>query len=351
MNQISHNECSYPNDGEISNSEYHSDSCGSNSPGSDKKDKNKIFGQNNNNINEILFGDDFEKGFNTVFNENNNLIFTNDKDKDIFSAQIEEKIVEKVKSVEDENIIINIQEDSNKYFPFTKGVGIQKCLEKIGYDAKFVNPSWVSLSFSNIGDKIFNIIKVKKNSETDYKIKKKEKEKEKEKKSRKYKSDDVRKKIKSKFHKSLKNIINQDLKKVGSKKYFEPFPQSFIANITIKLNKIALNYTYEDLIKIDFNSQVLNQKNQTVTNTDKFNINLGVLKYLKKNQKIYSNSLFSKICNMKYSDILKAYFLSSEFEESIIDLHNKKESIEYLEDYINKSLNYIKFFSENKKEE
>ena len=41
MNQISHNECSYPNDGEISNSEYHSDSCGSNSPGSDKKIKTK----------------------------------------------------------------------------------------------------------------------------------------------------------------------------------------------------------------------------------------------------------------------------------------------------------------------
>ena len=338
MNQMEHNDSSYQNVGEVSNSEYHSDYSGSNSPTSDKKDKNKIFDQNKNNINEILFGDDFEKGFNTVFNENNNFIFTNEKDKDIFPAQIEEKVVEKVKGVEDENIIISIKEESNKYFPFTKGIGIQKCMEKIGYEAKFITPSLVSLSLSNNGDKIFNIIKVKKKSDE-----------ENDKKPRKYKSDDIRKKIKSKFHKSIKNIINQDLKKVGSKKYFEPFPQSFIANITIKLNKIALNYTYEDLIKIDFNSQVLNQKNQTVTNTDKFNINLGVLKYLKKNQKIYTNSLFSKICNMKYSDILKAYFLSSEFEESIIKLHNEGEDIVYLENYINKSLNYVNYFSENKK--
>ena len=342
MNQMEHNNSSYQNVGEVSNSEYHSDFSGSNSPTSDKKDKNKIFDQNKNNINEILFGDDFEKGFNTVFNENNNLIFTNDKDKDIFPAQIEEKIVEKVKSVEDENIIISIKEESNKYFPFTKGVGIQKCLEKIGYEAKFITPSSISLSLSNNREKIFNIIKVKKKSD-------KEKEKEKDKKSRKYKSDDIRKKIKSRFHKSIKNIINKNLKEVGSKKYFDPLPQSFITNITIKSNNIALNYTYEDLIKMDINSQVLCQKNQSNTNIDKPNVNLGVLNYLKKKQKIYTKSLFSKICSMKYIDILKAYFLSSEFEESIIQLHNKGEDIEYLEDYINKSLNYVQYYSENKK--
>ena len=335
MNQMEHNDTSYQNVGEVSNSEYHSDFSGSNSPTSDKKGKNKIFDQNKNNINEILFGDDFEKGFNTVFNENNNFIFTNEKDKDIFPAQIEEKVVEKVKGVEDENIIISIKEESNKYFPFTKGVGIQKCVEKIGYEAKFITPSLVSLSLSNNGDKIFNIIKVKKKSDE-----------ENDKKPRKYKSDDIRKKIKSKFHKSIKNIINKNLKEVGSKKYFKPLPQSFIINITTEFNKIALNYKYEDLINIDFNSQEKNQKNQSKTNLEK---NLKVLKYLKKNQKVYTKSLFSKICKMKYIDILKAYFLSSEFEESIIKLHNEGEDIVYLENYINKSLNYVNYFSENKK--
>ena len=346
---MNHNDSSDQNIGEISNSEYHSDFSGNNSPTSDKKDKNKIFGQDNNNINEILFGDDFEKGFNTVFNENNNLIFANDKDKDIFPAQIEEKVVEKVKSEEDENIVINIQEESNKCFPFTKGIGIQKCLEKIGYDAKFISPSWITLSFSNIGGKIFNITKVKKKFETEHTTKEKEKEKEKKSIRRKNKSDDIRKKIKSRFHKALKNIINKDLKNIGSKKSFCPLPQSFITNVSIELNNIVINYTYEDLINLDINSLVLNQKNQKNTNIDNFKKNLGVLTYLKKKQKVFTKSLFSKICNMKYSDILNAYFLSSEFEETIIDLHNEGESMIYIEDYINKSLNYVKFFSEKKK--
>ena len=36
---------------------------------------------------------------------------------------------------------------------------------------------------------------------------------------RKYKPDDIRKKIKARFHKSIKNIINGNLKKAGSKQY------------------------------------------------------------------------------------------------------------------------------------
>ena len=47
---------------------------------------------------------------------------------------------------------------------------------------------------------------------------------------------------------------------------------------------------------------------------------------------------------MKYIDILKAYFSSFEFEQSIIELNNKKEKIDYIEEYINKSLSYINFF-------
>ena len=47
---------------------------------------------------------------------------------------------------------------------------------------------------------------------------------------------------------------------------------------------------------------------------------------------------------MKYKDIYKAYFLSAEYEKSIIDMFKKGEKIEYIESYINKSLNYINFF-------
>ena len=48
---------------------------------------------------------------------------------------------------------------------------------------------------------------------------------------------------------------------------------------------------------------------------------------------------------MKYKDLYKAYFLSAEFENSIIDIYKKGEKMEYIESYINKSLNYINFFT------
>ena len=71
---------------------------------------------------------------------------------------------------------------------------------------------------------------------------------------------------------------------------------------------------------------------------------MDVLDYLNHNPKICKDSLFHKIKNMKYIDILSAYFLSKEFEESIIELIQKGEKDEYIEEYINKSLSYIYFY-------
>ena len=48
---------------------------------------------------------------------------------------------------------------------------------------------------------------------------------------------------------------------------------------------------------------------------------------------------------MKYIELLKAYFSSAEFEKSLVDMYKKKnEKIDYIEEYINKSLSYINFF-------
>ena len=72
------------------------------------------------------------------------------------------------------------------------------------------------------------------------------------KKERKYKSDDIRKKIKVKFHKTIKNIINKNLKEVGSKKLFIFLPQIFMGNISQKFNYKYLEYSYKDLLLTDF---------------------------------------------------------------------------------------------------
>ena len=58
---------------------------------------------------------------------------------------------------------------------------------------------------------------------------------------RKYKPDDIRKKIKSRFHKSIKNIINENLRRAGSKYFFSFLPQIFICSIGREKNYQILN--------------------------------------------------------------------------------------------------------------
>ena len=48
---------------------------------------------------------------------------------------------------------------------------------------------------------------------------------------------------------------------------------------------------------------------------------------------------------MKYSDLLEEYFKSEEFDKSIIRLREEKEEEYYINEYINKAKNYVKFFS------
>ena len=79
-------------------------------------------------------------------------------------------------------------------------------------------------------------------------------------KRRKFKSDDIRKKIKSRFHKELKNILNKNLKNCGSKKLFDCLPQCFISNVSKTSNSEYLNLTYKELLSIDF-QQKLNKEN------------------------------------------------------------------------------------------
>ena len=71
-------------------------------------------------------------------------------------------------------------------------------------------------------------------------------------KKRKFKPDDIRKKIKARFHKTIKNIINENLKLAGSKELFDFLPQSFVCNITRDKNKEIMGLTYKQLLEKDF---------------------------------------------------------------------------------------------------
>ena len=289
-------------------------------------------------IDDDKYDEAFEKEFKNVFIKNNKGNSIHNKE---ITPHIEkENSIRSKKKFIKEKILKNIRNKKYNYFPFTPGVGIKKCAEKIGLNLTFISPHWIRLSSPN--EKV-NEIKKSKFKIIDFS--KSEKGKIKSfKKKRKFKTDDIRKKIKARFHKVIKNIINLDLKKAGSKKLFDFFPQNFISNINTKLNHFALNYTYEELIKKDIVYEIMNQT-QSDRDLEKFNRNLEVLNYIDHNQKIFKVSLFSRIRKMKYKELFKAYFLSSEFEETIIDLYRKGEKIDYIEDYINKSINYVNFFS------
>ena len=232
-------------------------------------------------------------------------------------------------------------------FPFTKGEGLINTLEKMAIKATVIS-SEKSKNYPYRKKKIsFNLIEFF------------DKNQKKKKMDRRMKPDHILARIKSKFHNVLKDIINKKLFKAGAKELlFEPFPQCFITNVSIEFNHDILYMTYEKLIKSNKNIPVKKNKEkkdkQYKIKKDEYDDikyikNNQVLERLNKKEEICKNSEFDKIKNMKYIDILKAYFSSKEFEESIKDLYNKKEKLSYIEKYINKALNYVEYFSFHKK--
>ena len=163
-------------------------------------------------------------------------------------------------------------------------------------------------------------------------------------KSRKDKIDDILKKIKSRFHKELKNILNKYLKLSGAKKLFGFLPQSFISNISKSFNYKCLNLTYKELLSTNFEKD--SKKNNLFSNGYKRYLkNKDVLNYLEENPEISILSGFDVVKNIKYKDLFKRYLNSAEFENSIIRLKNEKEKPEYINNYIIYANKYIEHFN------
>ena len=172
--------------------------------------------------------------------------------------------------------------------------------------------------------------------------------KRREKKKRKYKSDDIRKKIKSRFHKTLKNIINDLLKSANSKKLLDFLPQCFVGNISKKINGYCLELSYKDLYSINFISELSKDKEiENHADYKKFLRNKEVIEYLESNPEIRKESNFDLIMNTKYKDLLKMYFSSGDFENSLIRLKQENESNDYIQEYIYRAKNYVDFFCNN----
>ena len=173
--------------------------------------------------------------------------------------------------------------------------------------------------------------------------------------TRRCKEDDMRKKIKSSFLKTLLIRKNELLKEAGSLYIFESFPQNFIADITQQTNFEVMELTYEQLFdysheKVVEENKYLLEKYQERANKvaeKKYVKNIKTLEYLKKNSEISEKSGWERIKKMKYKDLLKAFFNSKEFANSIIKLKQKEDKV-YIKNYLYFSLNYIDYFQSYK---
>jgi len=172
---------------------------------------------------------------------------------------------------------------------------------------------------------------------------------------RKYKEDDIRKKIKSSFLKILLTTINELLKKGGSIFAFEYFPQNFITDITQQTNFEVMELTYEELFDythekvVEENKYELKpyQEQSNKVAEKKYETNKKILEYLNKNKKISEKSGWEKIRKMKYIDLLKAFFNSKKFENSVNEL-KQKEDKNYINNYLFLAHNYIDYFQSYK---
>ena len=334
---------------------------------------------NNNNIIYFEDFDEFYKKFFEIEQENDisniniyekpffypNLNLNNDK---IFSTFENEKffiVKNKKKEIKkDEKKIsyekpknINVKNKKNKnldenyFFPFTPGKGLLNYFNMKKSEESFLNSE--SNASNNekliIDENTLNSEQINNNANnTYYEFKFKTKKycimpngkKRRQKKKRKYKSDDIRKKIKSRFHKTLKNIVNNMLKKGGSKKFFDFLPQNFTGNVSKKVNSQSFEMTFNELLSYNF----LNKKNKSA-DSKKSEKNKEVVEYLEQNPEISKNSGYDLIKNIKYKDLLKIYFSSAEFENSISRLKEEKEENDYIQEYIYRAKNYIEFYT------
>ena len=185
---------------------------------------------------------------------------------------------------------------------------------------------------------------------------KKSRKKTKEKKKRKEKPDDIRKKIKSRFLKTIKNRVNQMLKIAKSEEYFDFLPQCFICNISKQKNKSIINMTFKELMSKKFfeeeekkgKNKIIYLQKKTSPDKKKYDNNVRVLKYLENNEEICKKSNFNVIGNMTFKELFREYLKSEEFEKEIEKLKEEQNNDNYIIEYIIKAYNFINYFSNEK---
>ena len=145
-----------------------------------------------------------------------------------------------------------------------------------------------------------------------------------ERRSRKEYQDNMRKKIKRGFlNNALIKRLNETLKRIGSKLFFQKFPQNLVGDINKVSNKEILNMT---LLEIFENKELCNEKD-----LENYYHNLKVVN----DKEIQENEILKKILNKTYSELYEEYINSKEFKiDEINRLKDKNMEKSYIERYI-----------------
>ena len=156
----------------------------------------------------------------------------------------------------------------------------------------------------------------------------------KEEKTRKEEPDDIRKKIKSRFFKSLKVYINQMFNDLHINKKFEFLPQSFISIISKSKNKEMLDKTLEDII-ISFIQD----------NSSKNINNYQLMMFLKENINNNGIKKLYRVFSTSIKKLFDEYLNSEEFDNSITKLEKEGNYSNYIHNYILLAKNFVEYFS------
>jgi len=158
----------------------------------------------------------------------------------------------------------------------------------------------------------------------------------------KFYNDNIRRKIKSLYHKYIINLLNnllkQKLKRI--KKKFVKMNIKITKDVSIEYNRNLLNKTIKDII-VDVSKKYSNK-----------DINKNVIKFIEAQK---NNEEIIKILNMTYEDLFTNYYLKSnknDISNNSFEAHKeillKKYGEKYLSLFIQNTENFKEFFINGK---
>ena len=280
-------------------------------------------------LNESIIEDNLDIE-NDIFNRH--LLFKDDYSSTFISSSIFEDQSNSIISVENKESNAELKNKAQNCEKFTEFSSInesskdkKKPIFGVVYDKEFFLFTKNSKINLNNDDDKFNFLK----TENEKILNKKRKKRRRRRENR----DNIRKKIKCGFLNGnvIKNL-NKKLRSIGSRLFFDKFPQIFIGDVGKESNKKLLNLSLNELFE---KKELYKEKEYSY-----YNHNLKVAR----NEDVQNNYSMRQIMNMKYSQLYEYYINSEEFVDEINRLKKKGMNDDYVKNYIYLAKHFLEFF-------